>query len=230
MALCHSSSSSFSSFSLSSLHFLPPSPLLLWTPGTSSFVPPLLQNPPSIAPPYPPWDRNIHLCWICIQKSMHKGEQTAKVNRRLHSWGHSLSRPAVQFGRCGQVFPLSRSPSTPSGQTAPLIFLQLALTDPTENNFKCVFVLERRNGSIFCSFVITLRSSGSYSKCASSVKKKLTACLCVSGACWALSASLYTSSAAQPSGHGVPLPLCPTHPEAVYCTAAKSGNEVRNTS
>lgn len=99
-----------------------------------------------------------------------------------------------------------------------------------QNNFKRVLVQERRHGSIFRTFVIISRSSDSYSKCASSVKKKITACLCVSGACWALSASLYKSSAAQPSGHGVPLPLCPTHPEAVYCTAAKRGKEVRNIS
>lgn len=41
-----------------------------------------------------------------------------------------------------------------------------------QNNFKRVLVQERRHGSIFRTFVIISRSSDSYSKCASSVKKK----------------------------------------------------------
>lgn len=53
----------------------------------------------------------------------------AKVSSTLHLGAHSLSRPAVQFGRCGQVFPLSWSASAPSSQAPPLILLQLPLTD-----------------------------------------------------------------------------------------------------
>lgn len=42
-----------------------------------------------------------------------------------------------------------------------------------QNNFKRVLVQERRHGGIFRTFVIISRSSDSYSKCASSVKKNL---------------------------------------------------------
>lgn len=69
------------------------------------------------------------------KKNLKNGTKKADLSCR----SHSLSRPAVQFGRCGQKFSLPWSPSAPSGKTPPLILLLPPLTDININEL-CVFV------------------------------------------------------------------------------------------
>ncbi len=94
---------------------------------------------------------------ICSIKPKTKNMQTEKyaklVKTELSCSSHSLSRPAVQFGRCSQVFPLPGSPSAPSGQTPPLILLLLPLTDMCIKELECVSGAEMWE-HCFCRCVI----------------------------------------------------------------------------
>lgn len=88
--------------------------------------------------------RHRNICTSCkAHKTKDHTEKTKKIVRF-----HSLSRPAVQFGRCGQVFPLPGSPSAPSGETPPLILLLLPLTNTCIKKLKVCACLGWRCGNI----------------------------------------------------------------------------------
>lgn len=88
-------------------------------------------------PTHPETSEYLH-CYASHIKPKVKQKNRKTGYKRLSCRFHSLSRPAVQFGRRSQVFPLPGAPSAPSGQTPPLILLLLPLTDTCIKSYRCV--------------------------------------------------------------------------------------------